>query len=551
VTFLSYLLRARKVLVQYAALIVCGTALLPQAQGQVIALTDSNAAALIDVGSQQGLFHLGTASGNLVNQQWFWYRIGTNGPEVSIDTISTPIITLPDARTTFVTYNNGSFGVEVDYLLTAQPGSGFLDISQMVIITNDTRTPIEFHLFKYSDLDAAGYPGGDTVQLGTNIRGLFNEAAETSAVNSLIETVVTPGANRAEVGFLGQTLTKLNNNGPDNLDNTRGPLGPGDVTYAMQWDLIIPPTNSVGLSFDLYFQGSVPPTIAPIPDRIVSVGQLVSFTNVAHGDHPPFYFRIGSFNIGPPGASVNATNGVFRWRPTMDQAGTTNLIKIVVDDAYMPVGWATQSFTVVVRDYVQVAAGSTALGEGESGSVPITAFSTAGLTNLSFDFALPPDSLTNPVLTSIASAIGASSLSQLSNGLWHVSLSTAPGQFLQGTQVVTSLGFTSLSGQASAFVPLGITNVAGLRSGALLADMVGSAGRVAVLGEAPLMDIDRPAAVTLYGDPGAQYSIEYRPGVASGGNWSELTRITLTARSAPIAISPGNAPSRFYRARKL
>src|SRR5689334_7430194 len=78
----------------------CAVALALPAQGQVVVLTDTNGvAAAVNAGTSRGLFQFGSLSGgSFVKQQWFWYRIGTNDPESSIDTISPPIVTQPDSR---------------------------------------------------------------------------------------------------------------------------------------------------------------------------------------------------------------------------------------------------------------------------------------------------------------------------------------------------------------------------------------------------------------------------------------------------------------------
>jgi hypothetical protein len=139
---LGFLLLARKALARYAAPMVWSAALVQQSQGQVVHLTDLEATASIDASSSRG-FQLGSPAINVVKQQWFWFRIGTNGPEVSIDTISPPVVQQPDSRTLFVTYNNGYFGVVVEYVLTGGYG---LDLAETVSIINATVAPIDkFH----------------------------------------------------------------------------------------------------------------------------------------------------------------------------------------------------------------------------------------------------------------------------------------------------------------------------------------------------------------------------------------------------------------------
>jgi hypothetical protein len=46
---------------------------------------------------------------------------------------------------------------------------------------------------------------------------------------------------------------------------------------------------------------------------------------------------------------VNSTNGIFTWRPTIAQSGTTNSVSIVVTDSGLPSLSATQTFNVIVN----------------------------------------------------------------------------------------------------------------------------------------------------------------------------------------------------------
>jgi hypothetical protein len=226
-----------------------------QGQAQIITLVNNNSLAQINTGSQSGMFRWTVDGGNQLNQQWFWYRVGNN-PESSIDTISAPSITTPDAQTLYASYNNGAYGVRVDYHLTGfSVGSGQSDIAETITITNSTASPLDFHFFQYSDFNLNGTAGGDTVQLGKNLRGLFNEADQSKGPGfALTETVVSPGANHGEAAFYNQTLTKLNDAGPTTLNDNAGPVGPGDVTWALEWDFTIAPGSSVGISKDKFIQ---------------------------------------------------------------------------------------------------------------------------------------------------------------------------------------------------------------------------------------------------------------------------------------------------------
>ncbi len=222
-------------------------------QAQIVILNHNNSSASIDTGSSAGMFNWSVDGQNVLAQQWFWYRVGLTA-EAPINTLGVPVITTPDARTLYASYDNGSYGVRVDYLLTGfTAGSGNSDIAETITIFNHTATPLDFHFFQYSDFDLGG-PAGDQVALSVNSNplspsfGLYNTATQMDPFAGLTETVITPGANHGEVGIWNTTLTKLNNGVADTLNDVIGPTLPGDVTWAFQWDFTIPAGSSLGIS---------------------------------------------------------------------------------------------------------------------------------------------------------------------------------------------------------------------------------------------------------------------------------------------------------------
>jgi hypothetical protein len=181
--------------------------------------------------------------------QWFWYRIGGAGGESGINTISAPGIVTPNARTLELTYANALLSVRVDYLLTGGvAGSGLSQVNESVLVRNLSGAPLDLHFFQYSDFDLNGIAAGDTVALGTDILGKYNEAFQTKGGISFSETGVTPGANRGEAALFPVLLNSLTDGAPTTLSNFAGPAGPGDATWAFQWDVTLPADGSFTFS---------------------------------------------------------------------------------------------------------------------------------------------------------------------------------------------------------------------------------------------------------------------------------------------------------------
>jgi len=233
-------------------------------QAQVTTLTDGNSSASIDPYSQAGMFNWSVQGLNQLYQQWFWYRTD-NGLQQSIDTIGTPNVQTYGPREMTSTYTGGNFTLSIDYLLTggAVVGPGQMansDIGESIRIVNTSASTLTFHFFQYSDFDLGG-PGNDTVQLGRNLRGQFNDAYQQDPTAGLTETVTTPGASHGEVDYYANTRTRLNTiaNYTLNDNATLPPPGtPGDVTWALEWDLTIAPGGSALISKDKYLSVIVP-----------------------------------------------------------------------------------------------------------------------------------------------------------------------------------------------------------------------------------------------------------------------------------------------------
>jgi hypothetical protein len=90
-------------------------------------------------------------------------------------------------------------------------------------------------------------------------------------------------------------------------------------------------------------------TFAPIADATLNPGAVLNVTNNATDpNQPPLPLTFSLLNA-PAGATIDASSGIFTWRPIIAQANTTNLITLKVENNFSPSLTATQSFTVVVN----------------------------------------------------------------------------------------------------------------------------------------------------------------------------------------------------------
>jgi hypothetical protein len=232
-----------------------------------VQLTDQNAVLNIVTNSSAGMNSWTIDGQNVLDQQWFWYRVGNTGGQSSLDTLPSTITVNPSQ---FVaSYTGSTFVVTLTLNLGGStPGSGSSDLGILINIQNTSPTSaLPFHLFEYSNFTLGGVPG-DNVTF-TNA----NAVVQTGALGSLSETVVTgtsgslsPNHHEADVSPV--TLNELTGGTPVTLDDTNS-AGPGDVTWAFEWDPTVNPNRSTSISKDIN-------VLIPEPSSLLLVGMAVT-----------------------------------------------------------------------------------------------------------------------------------------------------------------------------------------------------------------------------------------------------------------------------------
>jgi hypothetical protein len=91
------------------------------------------------------------------------------------------------------------------------------------------------------------------------------------------------------------------------------------------------------------------PTLDPIPNQTVNVGQTVALTANATDTNTPPQTLTFALLSGPTNTTLNTNNGAFWFRPLVTQADSTNSFTLKVSDNGTPSLSATQSFAVMVN----------------------------------------------------------------------------------------------------------------------------------------------------------------------------------------------------------
>lgn len=240
------------------AVVFCG-GLENRSDAALFTLVDDNSSADFNTATPANAFNWFVDGVDHLTQQAFWYRVG-NVPEQSLHTLPIGVQGTSDTNfdgnpdTLFVRYLGAGFRTDVAYRLDGgTPGSFASDITEQITVTNTGTAPLDFHFFQYTDFDLGGTAGGD--------RARFTNANAVQVFDALLnfsETVITPVPDHREINFFPLTINKLNDALPTTL-NDLPPVGvvvgPGDVTWAYQWDFVINPGQSFQISKDKQLTG--------------------------------------------------------------------------------------------------------------------------------------------------------------------------------------------------------------------------------------------------------------------------------------------------------
>jgi len=253
-------------------LLACtGLAVASQAFGSITVLNDGNSQAIIeDAGSLAGMRSWMIDGVENLALQGFWFRTAVMNQEANIGTLAlngrivTDTNTFADPRpdTLALQYGGDGFVIETRWTMRGGTSGNFTsDIAETIAIRNMSSVPLVISFFQYSDFDLGGTVNDQSISIGGTNNQVVRQSDFGFAAN---ETVVTPAPTRFEAGFFPSTLTKLNDNVADDLNNVAGPLGPGDLTWAYQWDFVIPAGQSRIISKDKQ--------IVPSPGAVALVG---------------------------------------------------------------------------------------------------------------------------------------------------------------------------------------------------------------------------------------------------------------------------------------
>jgi hypothetical protein len=129
------------------------------------------------------------------------------------------------------------------------------DLGEQIDISNFSGQAVDIRFFEYVDFDLDGTIGGDTATSSSSPVA----SVEQSDVSSLAETIVTPGPDLYQIGACcGVEASILAGNDLSTLPGVQSSFGPGDASWAFQWNVAIADGGSFQISKDKNIRVPVP-----------------------------------------------------------------------------------------------------------------------------------------------------------------------------------------------------------------------------------------------------------------------------------------------------
>jgi len=254
----------------FATIILVGFVVPSEAQLYTLSDNDSS----VQVNLNSGVSDWQIDGVNQLNQQWFYYRVGSSGPESAIQSIAAPSLisdgSANSPSTLSATYANGTISVATGYSFQAA-GNGSAQLTETITVKNVSGSSQAFHFFEYANFDLGGVSGNQNVQFNTLQHNLVTQSGNGITFN---ETAIAAGVTyEVQAGLNDGNLFGLTDGNPTALDNTLS-AGPGDVNYAFEWDKTLNNNGSFIISKIMTVTVPEPSSLALIASGMVAAALM-------------------------------------------------------------------------------------------------------------------------------------------------------------------------------------------------------------------------------------------------------------------------------------
>ena len=253
-----------------AASLLLSIGLAGPAMAVPVVLEDGSAFVSIDPDSQDGVHAWSVNGVSHVRTQWFWTRVGADGPETSIDALIETSRSTSDSDADgkadilvlALADPLGRFSLEAQWALTGSPfgpvtTAGGSALALQLTLTNLSESPLDISLFQYSDVDLFG-SFVDDAALWSGAGAPDTALVTDSTGLAEWESVFSPAPTAVEASLYDSALAGLNDGSASVLSGATA--ASGDVTVTAMWQALLAPGGTLLVNQTQEIR------VAPIPE---------------------------------------------------------------------------------------------------------------------------------------------------------------------------------------------------------------------------------------------------------------------------------------------
>jgi hypothetical protein len=254
----------------FAALaMVCVAALAPSpAQAVLITLTDGNSQVTVDSSNDNGMTNWKVGDLSYMVKESFYFRQTIGG----VDGAVTPVGNLNLASVVYnasapgdLTLNYttaagpNSFAISLGFSLVASPLGNVADIQEQLQVTNTGAVPLTIRFYEYADFNLSnGLDKGKILGAG-GLPIVAEQYYQTSVLNESL-TSELPQPNKWEMNTPGVVMAAVLAAALNQTPALDTETGPGDLAWAMAWDMNLDPGKNEVISKDKHLVVPIPPS---------------------------------------------------------------------------------------------------------------------------------------------------------------------------------------------------------------------------------------------------------------------------------------------------
>jgi hypothetical protein len=241
-----------------------------------VLLSDGNSTATIDPTSTAGVEDWTINGVNQLNQEWFWFRAGSQKGQSSLNSLGVPSITPEGNGATELVYgSSSSLQITVIYsLVGGLDTSKSSDLGDTIEIANNTSKSMKFSFFQYANFNLGDSTTGQTVTIAGP-----SDRATVQGNGYQAVTVASPTPSEFEANVYPNLLNQISSGSTSATLTDAASTLAGDGEWGYEWTMTLPSCGAEVITVDQAISGSTVSVPEPVSGPIALLGLGGLFMN--------------------------------------------------------------------------------------------------------------------------------------------------------------------------------------------------------------------------------------------------------------------------------